>query len=223
MSQQYKLNKEKRLVFIFCSPAKPEDGEPSQKRKQSNQWNYNNESNNWQYERIHTGIKYQKIPRKYNPRIGLGINQDILDIDCVENQIEKIENWYNLQRILIKLNEDLKGLNSEEILNYLIHKTSGKVLNYLNALSEEEKELIIEGPTGLEVIDALFKKLAIEFIGKDLQNITSFKRFEEMAYWHLLNLRICNMCYLDNYICEFEEKYYKLSKEKNERSYKFLL
>lgn len=29
------------------------------------------------------------------------------------------------------------------------------------------------------------------------------------------------MCYLDNYICEFEEKYYKLSKEKMKEAISF--
>ncbi|PWA51610.1 coat protein [Artemisia annua] len=49
-----------------------------------------------------------------------------------------------------------------------------------------------------------------EFTGRIPGVEISTEAFREHAYWRSINLKICDMCYLDSFICEFSDQYYKL-------------
>ncbi|GJZ33785.1 hypothetical protein Tco_0579221 [Tanacetum coccineum] len=53
-------------------------------------------------------------------------------------------------------------------------------------------------------------RIVQEFTGRIPGVEASNEAFREHAYWRLINLKICNMCYLDSFICEFSDQYYKL-------------
>jgi len=63
--------------------------------------------------------------------------------------------------------------------------------------------------TGSLVTDWVYDLLVKEFKGwKD--TIQSKITFSEQNLWKITNLKICNMCYIDNFICEFQNYYYNI-------------
>ncbi|GJV13018.1 hypothetical protein Tco_1354559 [Tanacetum coccineum] len=53
-------------------------------------------------------------------------------------------------------------------------------------------------------------RIVQEFTGRIPGVEASNEAFREHAYWSLIDLKICNKCYLGPFICEFSYQYYKL-------------
>jgi hypothetical protein len=62
---------------------------------------------------------------------------------------------------------------------------------------------------GTRIAEWVYELLVKEFKGwKD--TIESKEAFSNQNLWKITNLRICNMCYVDNFICEFQSYYYNI-------------
>ena len=111
--------------------------------------------------------------------------------------------------IQIQLTEELRNLHPKNFLNYIIHKTQGNAYRFLSSLDETET-MMIATTDAMETFKNVLNRLIQEFIGKQIEDKTSQEDFQLESLWHLTNLRICNMCYLDPFICEYSEHYYNL-------------
>ena len=137
--------------------------------------------------------KWEKIPPQYIPKYLL---------------FQKIQIFF-LMRIQIQLTEELRNLHPKNFLNYIIHKTQGNAYRFLSSLDETET-MMIATTDAMETFKNILNRLIQEFIGKQIEDKTSQEDFQLESLWHLTNLRICNMCYLDPFICEYSEHYYNL-------------
>ena len=154
--------------------------------------------------------KWERIPPQYIPKIPIvKMNDEILNIDCETEIDDKIQDWSNRLSTQIQLTEELRGLQPRDLLNFIIHKTSGNVYRFLESINELELSRIA-------TTDAIitFKNIVAcivqEFTGRILGKEESNEAFREHAYWRIINLKICNMCYLESFICEFSDQYCKL-------------
>jgi len=162
--------------------------------------------------------KLQKIPHYYEPSQYLFQGQAILDTDCSIDTAKDLRDWYNTNNVLVQLNEDLRNLSATDTFNYLQYKTRGNAFKYISTLPSEVMATI--PVTGSLVTYWLYGLLVKEFKGwKD--TIQSKVAFSEQNLWKITNLKICNMCYVDNFICEFQNYYYNI--ENNTRNSRNLI
>nr|KAJ0213403.1 hypothetical protein LSAT_V11C400219570 [Lactuca sativa] len=75
--------------------------------------------------------------------------------------------------------------------------------------------MMIVTTDAMETFKNILSRLIQEFIGKQIEDKVSHEAFQLESFWHLTNLRICNMCYLDPFICEYSEHYYNLDSIRN--------
>jgi hypothetical protein len=66
--------------------------------------------------------------------------------------------------------------------------------------------------TGNETVDYIYQVLRAEFIG--YESIDAKKELENTLIHKFFNLKICEMCQIDPFICEFEEYYYDIHQTK---------
>ena len=99
----------------------------------------------------------------------------------------------------------------------LIASFSGNVFNWWKGLSGDTQKLIKDSTKtalardkGLG-IERLIEYIASEFLGEDwIQNTEIETRNEKLnARMKLMNLTICNMCFVKEYTCEFNKYYYE--------------
>ncbi|GKA32115.1 coat protein [Tanacetum coccineum] len=137
------------------------------------------------------------------------MDNDILNIDCETDIDERIQDWSNRLSAQIQLIEELRALLPRDLLNFIIHKTSGNVYRFIESLDELERSRIAT-TNAMTTFKNVVARIVQEFIGRIPEVKASNEAFREHAYWRLVNLKICNMCYLDPFICEFSDQYYKL-------------
>ncbi|XP_071713539.1 uncharacterized protein [Rutidosis leptorrhynchoides] len=155
--------------------------------------------------------KWEQIPPQYIPKVPIiNTNDEILNIDCETNIEERIQDWYNKMSAQIQLTNELKELSPIELLNFIIHKTSGNVFRYLESWTVEERAMVAS-IDAITTFESIVGKIVQEFTGRNPKVEVSNELFREIAFWHITNLKICNMYYLEPFICEFSEQYYKLS------------
>ncbi|CAJ2666043.1 unnamed protein product [Trifolium pratense] len=162
------------------------------------------------FEKEFTKQKFQKVPHYYEPSQNPFQGQGVLDIDCSLDTAKDLRDWYNTNNVLIHLNEDLRNLGSADIFNYLQYKTRGNAFKYISNLPPQ---VIGTMPLiGSLVTDWVYSLLVKEFKGwKD--TVQSKAAFSDQNLWKITNLKICNMCYIDNFICEFQSYYYNIDNE----------
>ncbi|GKB62878.1 enzymatic polyprotein [Tanacetum coccineum] len=147
---------------------------------------------------------------QYIPKIPITRrDNDILNLDCETNIEEIIQDWNNRLSAQIQLTEELRVLHARDLLNFIIHKTSGNVYRFIESLDELELSRIAT-TDAMTTFKNVVARIVQEFTGRIPGVEASNEAFREHAYWRLINLKICNMCYLDPFICEFSDQYYKL-------------
>jgi len=174
------------------------------KREPSYNWNA-------EFHREFSQAKYQKIPMSYIPKHSVNDGSGILNIDCVDNLVQAIRSWYNKNTIQIQLDSDLKGLSPKQIFNYLLCRTEGNAYKFLAEKPEEEQT----AENSMGMINKIFEWLLNEFKGWQ-DTVDSNIAFNTEKLWRIMNLSICNPCYIENYICEFSQLYYDLNKDTRE-------
>ncbi|PWA63623.1 coat protein [Artemisia annua] len=154
--------------------------------------------------------KWERIPPQYIPKIPiLRMDSDILNIDCETDIDEKIQNWSNRLSAQIQLNEELRALQLRDLLNFITHKTSGNVYRYIESINELELSRIAT-TDAMTTFKNVVASIVQEFTGRIPGAESSNEAFREQAYWRIINLKICDMSYLDSFICEFSDQCYKL-------------
>ncbi|CAN1149502.1 hypothetical protein LINPERHAP2_LOCUS17058 [Linum perenne] len=66
------------------------------------------------------------------------------------------------------------------------------------------------GDNALKTFENIIQIITYEFLGRFPQETKQNMTLSQQVIWHLTNLRICNMCYLEPFICEFRKYYYQV-------------
>ncbi|PWA50577.1 coat protein [Artemisia annua] len=123
---------------------------------------------------------------------------------------EKIQNWSNRLGAQIQLSEELRALQPRDLLNFITHKTSRNVYRYIESINELELSRIAT-TDAMTTFKNVVASIVQEFTGRiPGAESSSNEAFREQAYWRIIILKICDMCYLDSFIYEFSDQYYKL-------------
>ncbi|GJT89385.1 hypothetical protein Tco_1071102 [Tanacetum coccineum] len=144
-------------------------------------------------------------------------------------QIDKLKINYCSEKLLIysnfqeKIDEDqLKILSNFEeqfetflgLLALLPEDLKRKLIRRFIESFDELELARIATTDAMTTFKNVVARIVQEFTGRIPGVEASNKAFREHAYWRLINLKICNMCYLDPFICEFSDQYYKLDTTK---------
>ncbi|CAN1194516.1 hypothetical protein LINPERHAP2_LOCUS42630 [Linum perenne] len=196
----------------YTNYVKTEKPESSRKRDFNNYSDGQISFDEYLYKNSYTPRKdggWNKIPQSYIPKYLNNTSPDLLDLDCSTDPLRDLEDWKNRIGILIQTNEDLKNLAPAEMFNFIIYKTTGTVYHYLGTIDIPGKT-ILYGENALQTFEKIIQVITQEFLGRFPQETKQNTTLSQQAVWHLTNLRICNMCYLESYICEFRKYYYQV-------------
>ncbi|GJY34334.1 hypothetical protein Tco_0418803 [Tanacetum coccineum] len=137
--------------------------------------------------------KWEQIPPQYIPKIPITrMDYDILNLDCETDIDEIIQDWNNRLSAQIQLTEELRVLNPRDLLNFIIHRTSGNVYRFIESLDELELSRIAT-TDAMTTFKNVVARIVQEFTGRIPGVEASNKAFREHAYWRLINLKICNI------------------------------
>ena len=163
--------------------------------------------------------KYEKY-KQFKPK---EMRDDLLDLDCVQQQEGKarLHTWVAEHQIQLQLDESISKLNAESYLNLLIYRTTGMVFTFLASLKDTGKIPINTYKTHNDILIAIVETLNQQFLGgiNLLGNIqTNEDEDQIMKVRHVLNnIEICDICYLNEFICQYESYYYQLPHEDYEK------
>ncbi len=142
-------------------------------------------------------------------------DSDILNLDCASNRRERIEDWSKKISLLLQTNNISDVALVETFIEY---KMKGNVLNWWLKNADAYKSEVYNtsltqtNPVGSYMV--LIEKLLInEFVGIDeitAREISDFKTQQDAKYI-LDNIQLCNICHFENFFCEYEKFYYRLS------------
>jgi hypothetical protein len=171
---------------------------------------------------IRKPIYYKNKFKKYNeydkwiPKQIVNKNYNFLDLDCVIDTEKTIQLWigYMTKQLLDN------NINITDAPEYIEKTLIGSVKLWFSNLTENSKKVLrtnkpIEGTssttTKLTPIELLTKyETAIKDEFGSTTTIEEEQDEEKDTNKNLmLKLAICNMCYIDEYICAFKEYYYK--------------
>lgn len=163
---------------------------------------------------ISNTIPIEFIPKRFNTN-----DSGILNLDCIRNKREAIDYWGRMMLLYITSDPNwTKQVISKEVFwNFILFKTIGSVYDYLVTHADKIAERIDLRNTDDQGI--LFKKIQQviyeEFCGGNTleQGNEYFRKIQQEARWHLNNVQICDMCYFEEYACNFRKYFYKLPKE----------
>nr|GEV76500.1 coat protein [Tanacetum cinerariifolium] len=116
------------------------------------------------------------------------MDNDILNIDCETDIDEIIQDWSNRLSAQIQLTEELRVLHPRNLLNFIIHKTSGNVYRFIESLDELEQSRITTD--AMTTFNNVVARIVQEFTGRIPGVEASNEAFREHAYWRLINLKI---------------------------------
>lgn len=161
--------------------------------------------------------KWTKVPNKFQPKVdpGIQLTSDVLDLDCQADPLKVLTLWNNRLHIFIQLEDSIKNLSPSDMFNYILHKTTGNVHYYLLNMPQTTRESL-HGSNADSTFGNVSRNILREFLGVRQTQIEVQNKEEEFI-WKITNLKICNMCYFENYVCEFQEYYYQLSGNNRDR------
>ena len=91
-------------------------------------------------------------------------------------------------------------------LNYIEHSFSSTVADWYDLLSEDGKNTLRAMETPSTMFRRLCKEIEIEFIGAKLDSEEKVREWQRK----INNIELWDMRYLENYIAEFSQYYYKI-------------
>nr|GEY04494.1 enzymatic polyprotein [Tanacetum cinerariifolium] len=139
------------------------------------------------------------------------MDNDILNIDCETDIDEIIQDWSNRLSAQIQLTEELRVLHPRNLLNFIIHKTSGNVYRFIESLDELEQSRIAT-TDAMTTFNNVVARIVQEFTGRIPGAEASNEAFREHAYWRLINLKIKAL----------EESYKTIATEETQKSKQFV-
>lgn len=162
--------------------------------------------------------KYRKIPPPYQPKMGRVEVGGFLNLDCILNPVDILQQWINQERLILQTTEEIRALPKIDYVHYLYYKIRGNVLEYLshNLTPEEVKSEVTDN---ISIIRILGDKIWEEFVGGILTN--EFKESQlSKARWTLSRMELCNICSFDEFMCQYQVYYYKLQSKEDREFYK---
>ncbi|AAA50239.1 putative major capsid protein [Peanut chlorotic streak virus] len=205
--------------FRNCSPSgnltpskrpKVEEGETSQ--QEDFQAKLDKSFRDYSYKKIH-GKTDKKVPFKYLQK-ERGIEDGILNNHCAENQEELILAWINRLKLKVQSgDETIRNLALSDFVTYLQYQTTGVLADW----AQNTQIPFPQGLTGsettaeakLQYLNRYAQEIFSEFIGygpdearkEDKPNIIRI----------LSNMKLCDPCYIENFFCQVEANYYKVT------------
>ena len=165
---------------------KEEDGEPSR---------YNERKRKTTEDRYFP-TQPKTIPGQKQTTMGM------LNIDCQANRRTLIDDWAAEIGLIVKTNRE-DYLDPETILLLMEHKTSGIAKELIrNTRWNRTTGDIIE-----QVIDAMYTM----FLGLNYSDNKVAEKIEEQekAKIRMTKLQLCDICYLEDFTCDYEKNMYK--------------
>ena len=165
---------------------KEEDGEPSR---------YNERKRKTPEDRYFP-TQPKTIPGQKQTSMGM------LNIDCQTNRRTLIDDWAAEIGLIVKTNRE-DYLDPETILLLMEHKTSGIAKELIrNTRWNRTTGDIIE-----QVIDAMYTM----FLGLNYSDNKVAEKIEEQekAKIRMTKLQLCDICYLEEFTCDYEKNMYK--------------
>ncbi|XP_011002914.1 PREDICTED: uncharacterized protein LOC105109797 isoform X2 [Populus euphratica] len=142
------------------------------------------------------------IPEDYAPEKKYQV--DILDIDCVDLKERKrrIQSWHNSLRLIIAIDSNLsEDFELAHIL--MINKSSRMASELIEGINKDE---FMRGSSE-DFLQNIVNLLSTVFLGtnylNDGENQVRIK--QEEARERMTKLQICDLCYLDQFTCDYEE------------------
>ena len=195
---------------------KPNVAEPSHR--------YENKRKNRPFFEYYPPTKNTPWKKKYQPNndklVPISNTGTFLDLDCKLDPWKALVEWEMQMKLFFTYygSKDDWNLDTEEekinlFTDILIASFTWDVFNWWKGLSEDTQRLIKDttkvGMTrdkGLG-IERIIEYIASEFLGEDwLENTTiETKNAKLEARMKLINLTICNMCFVKEYTCEFKK------------------
>ena len=154
-----------------------------------------------------------KIPDRYKPKEwdpkGM-LNKGVyLDIDCKRNITEAIDDWAFHNRIYIVGSEGWTVQKAYDFLRHTLRGQAGKFWDGLMRHSEIKNLILEEVKLPDEVIPLFVDLLKREFAGGSLADSHGY--LAEQARTALTKLQLCDMCYFEEFVCEFKDRFYELT------------
>lgn len=164
------------------------------------------------YVKNHKG-KWQYIPSNYVPKDNPG-EEKILDLDCAKDPFKRIQEWGNMLQMEYMTNSALSQIRTRNLIwPYIRFRTKGAVAHFLtNKLDIDAvwPDSDTNIPRGIGRIQSA---IAIEFCGLDPSTIRDNVEYSKEALYHITNMKLCNLCYFENFFCEYQQKFHLLTKE----------
>ena len=150
--------------------------------------------------------------------------ETFFNLDCKIDPRKTLPEWgiqMKLFFIYNGANDDWNVETEEEKINIfvdiLLASFTGNVFNWWRGLSDDTQRLIKDSTkiafrrSKTLGIERIIEYIASEFLGEDwLENSEKEANNEKLnARLKLMNLTICNMCYVKEYTCEFNKYYYE--------------
>ncbi|XP_056695731.1 uncharacterized protein [Spinacia oleracea] len=130
-----------------------------------------------------------------------------LSLDGLRNREDVIEHWKKSMSSVLNLNTEW---TLEIFLNYIEHNLYGRVADWYDGLDEEVKGLLRESEVPTTTFRQLCQYIEAEFIGSKADLGEKMMECQR----NLSNLSVCNIKYIESYIMEFEQYYYKIGENK---------
>ncbi|AND65751.1 putative coat protein [Water chestnut soymovirus 1] len=158
------------------------------------------------------------VPYPYRLREGQLQNNALLNIDCTSNTRNVIYEWINHYRLMVNLHDErIEKMTLDGFFLYLQYHSTGIVKNYLGLRplgGNEESKKSIKGEDKLELLQTLLNNLLLEFCG--VTEDFSAQGERDVAKHILINMQLCDPCYLENFFCQVREYYYRLSQSEKQ-------
>lgn len=147
-----------------------------------------------------SGYKSYNIPEEYQPsRKRSGTN--MLNLDCVTNRRQLIEEWDAEMRLIIQTDDYLRD-DFDLIQTLMINKISGNVKKVFEGLDLAA----FQKGSGEDFLRHITNAFYSIFVGADylLDGEATRAKEAEEARTRLTRLQICNLCYLEEFFCDYE-------------------
>lgn len=157
-----------------------------------------------------------EIPLEYTETHNSLSKADVLNLDCVDNKRQTLKQWASSLAITILTNKQLHDDISTTHL-FIAHKLAGNVEEWYSSRPDEYIRQLSNGCTnGNDYLKKLVRVLTNEFIGDNefSEPAKVREQKEQEAIFHLQNMVLCDICLLDNFYCEYEKYFHRLSDDK---------
>lgn len=104
---------------------------------------------------------------------------------------------YDKMRVIISLDDNFSKLNINEVYHFLIHKMSGIVREHFLSLEQIKRDYMIASLDKMNLTNRVLDEILQEFVGIDSYRPEVIESTIQEAFWHISNMNICNLCYLD--------------------------